>query len=259
MCHRTPSPCVSTAKSSAVPSGKCARNTPYRPSSTEAGPVNPAAAKCAAAMPACAAHPGCSVFDQVPSAYASRIPEAWLPAIPAAAVIPRSSSPRNHAATIAADTVPSVPVGCCPAAWNAPGPTSPSRQLISIPAAIPSSSRLPVAPVASAIARATATAGALGCITEAACVSSKSSACASVPFTSAASAAVLRPPPTRLAWSPRPNPRAPLRTARASAPPNAACATANVSSNRSLASSRTRAGTSSPCSQTASACVGVIP
>ncbi|CFL05293.1 Uncharacterised protein [Burkholderia pseudomallei] len=231
---------------------------PNRPSSAVGGAVTPAAANSAALTPACAAQPQCTRLTEPPVRFASSRPAPMLAAMPSADAIPAASSPYSIAAAAAAPSVPQIDVACWPRSKNTELPSrslyaaTPSRMQISVPTVIASSSAAPDAFVASATASAAGITDALGCSTDSMCESSKSIACASVPFTSAASAAGNRSrAPTTPAGPRAAQPRATRSTACAT---DSRCAIRLLPSRSSTrAAASTRSCRSSPSVRTAAA------
>ena len=82
-------------------------------------------------MPEYAASPGWSCLVEAPVARNSRSPPAWLPAMPRASTVRRSSSRISRAATRAAAKTPQAMVAWSPRAWNACGAAAAIRQTVS--------------------------------------------------------------------------------------------------------------------------------
>ena len=215
-----PRPRVSQPTSARSPQVAC-RN-PKRPSMTVSGPVRPARASSAAAMPECAAQPQWMRLTVPPVRFASSRPAPIDAEMAMAWPICSASRAIRVAAVAAAARAPQIDVACRPCSkkrfWlvAASKPAEPRRTLISMPIAAATIACSPVAPSASATASAAGMTLALGCSTLGRCVSSKSSVWASVPLTRAAAAAgSFSPEPKAVALPPLPQARATCSAMRA--------------------------------------------
>ncbi len=134
--------------------------------------------------------------------------------MPSAHVVRTASSDSSRAAATVAPKTPHTPVAWKPRRWNSPSAAAPRRATASQPATYAVTSSRPLAPVARATASAAGATTVVMWQIDPGWVSSKSSACMSVPLARAAPLAGTRA-------------RAPMRSA--SAVPPAASTTARAS------------------------------